>query len=67
MIMINVLCTEVLYISNYLLFKHYSEESNLKQKSERLDRMREKVSQDMVVYGLYHTPFNKWADGDYDV
>ena len=48
-------------------FKHYSEESNLKQKSERLDRIREKVSQDMVVYGLYHTPFNKWADGDYDV
>lgn len=46
-------------------FKHFSEESNLKQKSEYTDRLREKVNQDMVNYGLYHTPFNNWAAGNY--
>lgn len=48
-------------------FKTFSEESNLKQKSEYFDRMREKVSQDMVDYGLRMTPFDKWAEGDYGV
>lgn len=46
-------------------FKHFSEESNLKQKSEYTDRLREKVNQDMINYGLYRTPFNNWADGNY--
>jgi hypothetical protein len=48
-------------------FKHFSEESNLKQKSEYSDRVREKVSQDIVNYGLYKTDFSKWAVGDYGV
>lgn len=48
-------------------FKTYSEESNLKQKSEYCDRLREKISQDMVDYGLRMTPFDKWAEGDYGV
>jgi len=48
-------------------FKTFSEESNLKQKSEYCDRVREKASQDMVEYGLRNTPFEKWAVGDYGV
>ena len=48
-------------------FKTFSEESNLKQKSEYCDRVREKASQDMVEYGLRNTPFDKWAVGDYGV
>ena len=46
-------------------FKHFSEEKNLKEKSEYADRLREKVSQDMVNYGLSHTPFKEWAVGNY--
>lgn len=46
-------------------FKHFSEEKNLKEKSEYVDRLREKVSQDMVNYGLSHTPFKEWAVGNY--
>ena len=48
-------------------FKLYSEAENLKQKSEYSDRLREKASQDMVNYGLYHTPFSEWAVGNYGV
>lgn len=33
-------------------FKHYSEAENLKQKSEYLDRIREKFNQKMVDYSL---------------
>lgn len=46
-------------------FRHFSEEKNLKEKSEYADRLREKVSQDMVNYGLSHTPFKEWAVGNY--
>lgn len=46
-------------------FKHFSEEKNLREKSEYADRLREKVSQDMVNYGLSHTPFKEWAVGNY--
>lgn len=52
---------------NDLDFKHFSEESNLRQKSEYNDRLREKVAQDMTNYGLYHTPFSDWANGNYGV
>lgn len=48
-------------------FKHYSEEKNLKEKSSYADRLREKVSQEMVDYGLYRTPFADWAVGKYDL
>lgn len=46
-------------------FKHFSEEKNLKEKTEYADRLREKVNQDMVDYGLYRTPFKEWAVGNY--
>ena len=46
-------------------FRHFSEEKNLREKSEYADRLREKVSQDMVNYGLSHTPFKEWAVGNY--
>jgi hypothetical protein len=29
------------------------------------DRLREIVSQKMVDYGLYRTPFKEWAVGNY--
>lgn len=48
-------------------FKHFSEERNLAAKSEYNDRLREKVHQDMLEYGLSHTPFKKWAVGIYDL
>lgn len=48
-------------------FKHFSEESNLRQKSEYCDRVREKATQDMVNYGLYRTDFSAWGEGDYGV
>lgn len=35
-------------------FKHYSEAENLKQKSEYLDKLREKHSQKMMEYSLQH-------------
>ena len=31
------------------------------------DRLREKVSQDMVDYGLYRTSFKDWAVGNYEL
>lgn len=46
-------------------FRHFSEEKNLKEKTEYADRLREKVNQDMVDYGLYRTPFKEWAVGNY--
>lgn len=46
-------------------FSHYSEEKNLKEKSQYADRLREKIDQDMINYGLSHTPFNEWAVGNY--
>lgn len=46
-------------------FKHFSEEKNLKEKSTYADKVREKVSQDIVEYGLYRTPFADWAVGKY--
>lgn len=46
-------------------FKHFSEEKNLKEKVNAGDIIREKVSQSMVDYGLYNTPFKEWADGNY--
>lgn len=48
-------------------FKHYSEERNLREKSMYADRIREKVSQEMVNYGLYRTPFSQWAVGNYGI
>lgn len=48
-------------------FKTYSEEKNLKEKSAYLNGLREIVSQRMVEYGLYTTPFKEWASGNYGV
>ena len=46
-------------------FKHFSEEKNLKEKTEYADRWREKVLQAMVDYGLYRTNYREWAVGNY--
>lgn len=46
-------------------FKTFSEANNLKEKSERLDRMREKVHQEINQYGWSRTSFSQWADGQY--
>ena len=48
-------------------FKRYSDEKNLREKTMYADRLREKVSQDMTDYGLYHTPFKEWASGNYEL
>ena len=46
-------------------FKHYSEAENLKQKSEYLDRLREKHSQKMVDYGLLNVDWGTWGNGNF--
>lgn len=46
-------------------FTHYSEEKNLKEKSNYAERLREIASNELVQYGLYHTPFKQWAVGNY--
>lgn len=46
-------------------FKHYSEEKNLREKSEYTDRLREKVNQDMMEYDIAHTPFADWGMGNF--
>lgn len=46
-------------------FKHFSEAENLKQKSEYLDRLREKHSQKMVDYGLLNVDWNNWGSGSF--
>lgn len=48
-------------------FKRFSEEKNLREKTMYADRLREKVNQDMVDYGLKRTPFKEWAAGNYDL
>lgn len=48
-------------------FKHYSEEKNLKEKSQYADRWREKVNQEMLEYGFKHTPFKEWAVGNFEL
>lgn len=50
---------------NDLDFKHFSEERNLREKSEFADRQREKADYEMLQYDLYHTPFSQWGKGDY--
>jgi len=46
-------------------YKHYSEERNLSGKTNHRNMMREILDQDMLAYGLRHTPFKDWADGNY--
>lgn len=46
-------------------FKHYSEAENLKQKSEYLDKLREKHSQKMVDYDLKNTDWKSWGNGNF--
>ena len=46
-------------------FKHYSEAENLKQKSEYLDRLREKYSQKMVNYDLLNIDWTTWGNGNF--
>lgn len=45
-------------------FKHYSEAENLKQKSEYLDKLREKRSQEMTNYDYGDgSMWTNWANG----
>lgn len=46
-------------------FKHYAEGQNLKEKSERLDRLRERLKQDDVDYNLKNVNWTNWASGNY--
>ncbi len=41
-------------------FKHYSEAQNLKEKSDRADRIRERVYQAMVDYGYDSADWTSW-------
>ena len=44
-------------------FKHYSEAENLKQKSEYLDKIREKYKQEMLEYGYLNVNWTDWGNG----
>ena len=46
-------------------FKHFSEAQNLKEKSEYLDRLREKYSQKIVEYQLNNIDWASWSNGNY--
>jgi hypothetical protein len=46
-------------------FKHYAEGQNLKEKSDRIDRLREKIKQDMTDYEFGNIDWNAWASGDF--
>ena len=46
-------------------FKHFSEERNLAGKANYVNGLREQYSQDMINYGLSHTPYKDWAVGNY--
>jgi len=48
-------------------YKHYSEERNLSGKNNHRNMLREILDQDIIVYGLKHTPFKEWAAGNYGV
>ena len=48
-------------------FKHFNEGTNLREKSEYTDRLREKVTQEMTEYDLLHTPFSDWGDGNFGI
>lgn len=52
---------------NDIDYKHYSEEKNLLGKSKYRNELREIVNQDIVQYGLNHTPFADWAGGNYEL
>lgn len=47
-------------------FKHYAESQNLKEKSVHLDKLREKVKQDMTDYGLINTDWTTLGNGSFD-
>jgi hypothetical protein len=46
-------------------FKTYAEANNLKEKSERADKLREKVDKDMLDYGLAAIDWDAWRSGEY--
>lgn len=48
-------------------FKHYSEEKNLKEKTEARDKLREINAQMLWHYEWDNVPWNKWASGDYGI
>jgi len=46
-------------------YKHYSEERNLSGKNNHRNMLVELSNQDIVMYGIKHTPFKDWAVGNY--
>lgn len=48
-------------------FKRESAANNLKEKKNYVAEWREKTSQRITDYGLKHTPFDRWAVGDYGI
>ncbi len=46
-------------------FKHYSEEKNLREKTETRDKIREINAQDMWKYDFDNTSWTEWAGGNY--
>ena len=46
-------------------FKHFSEAQNLREKTEWLDRIRERYEQKMVNYGMKNIPWLDWQGGVY--
>lgn len=46
-------------------YKHHSKAENLKQKSEHLDKIREKFNQKMIDYSLKNVDWSAWGNGNY--
>lgn len=47
-------------------FKHYAESQNLKEKSDRADKLREKIAQDMTDYEIGNVDWSAWRSGIFD-
>lgn len=46
-------------------FKHYSEAQNTKSKQDVLSELREECSQLLIDYGLKHTDWQAWINGNF--
>lgn len=48
-------------------FRHFSENANLKEKSEHLNSIKETISQMLLEYGYRKTDWSAWASGNFGI
>ena len=55
------------YFSSGSDYKRISEANNLKEKRTTMDEVREKISQEMMDYGITNIPIQDWIGGNFIV